>query len=318
LQQYLERHRFLKGAYLMVRRYFDHHVGRDSAALTYYLLFAIFPLLIFLSNLVGMMSFDISQFLKGLHAIMPQEALDIIEQYLIYVSRDSSPRLLWFALVFSIYFPYRAANALMGSVRRAYGEKAPANFLRYQIKLLLYTLSLILLIIITIALSVVGERVLSFVSGYLANYITLSERAIRLWSVLRFALLGGIVFFPIALMYGLAQESHRMNRIWPGVIFSMAMWLALSYLFSFYVENIARYSVIYGTLGAVIVLLLWLYLASMMLIMGAEFNSVLMALRRTEHVQLPETKQRRKWFKQPKAAQKENETEETQKTTGES
>ena len=159
---------------------------------------------------------------------------------------------------------------------------------------------------------------LSFVSGYLANYITLSERAIRLWSVLRFALLGGIVFFPIALMYGLAQESHRMNRIWPGVIFSMAMWLALSYLFSFYVENIARYSVIYGTLGAVIVLLLWLYLASMMLIMGAEFNSVLMALRRTEHVQLPETKQRRKWFKQPKAAQKENETEETQKTTGES
>ena len=149
MQQYLERHRFLKGAYLMVRRYFDHHVGRDSAALTYYILFALFPLMIFLSNLVGMMSFDISQFLKGLHTIMPQEALDIIEQYLTYVSRDSSRQLLWFSLVFSIYFPYRAAGALMGSVRRAYGEKAPTNFLRYQIKLLLYTLSLILIIIIS-------------------------------------------------------------------------------------------------------------------------------------------------------------------------
>mgnify|MGYP001541366977 CR=1 FL=1 len=56
MQQYLDRHRFLKGIYLMVRRYFDHHVGRDSAALTYYLLFALFPLLIFLSNLVGIMS----------------------------------------------------------------------------------------------------------------------------------------------------------------------------------------------------------------------------------------------------------------------
>lgn len=284
MQQYLERHRFLKGAYLMVRRYFDHHVGRDSAALTYYILFALFPLMIFLSNLVGMMSFDISQFLKGLHTIMPQEALDIIEQYLTYVSRDSSRQLLWFSLVFSIYFPYRAAGALMGSVRRAYGEKAPTNFLRYQIKLLLYTLSLILIIIISIALSVVGERVLNFISGYISNYITitLNDRTIRLWSILRFVLLGGIVFFPIALMYGLAQESHKMNRIWPGVVFSMAMWLTLSYLFSYYVENIARYSVIYGTLGAVIVLLLWLYLASMMLIMGAEFNSVLMTLRRTE------------------------------------
>ena len=242
MQQYLERHRFLKGAYLMVRRYFDHHVGRDSAALTYYILFALFPLMIFLSNLVGMMSFDISQFLKGLHTIMPQEALDIIEQYLTYVSRDSSRQLLWFSLVFSIYFPYRAAGALMGSVRRAYGEKAPTNFLRYQIKLLLYTLSLILIIIISIALSVVGERVLNFVSGYISNYITitLNDRTIRLWSILRFALLGGIVFFPIALMYGLAQESHKMNRIWPGVVFSMAMWLTLSYLFSYYVENIAR------------------------------------------------------------------------------
>ena len=82
------------------------------------------------------------------------------------------------------------------------------------------------------------------------------------------------------MMYGLAQESHRMNRIWPGAVFSLVMWLVLSFLFSYYVENIARYSVIYGTLGAVIVLLLWLYLASVMLIMGAEFNSVLMVLRK--------------------------------------
>ena len=303
LQQYLERHRFLKGAYLMGRRYFDHHVGRDSAALTYYLLFAIFPLLIFLSNLVGMMSFDISQFLAGLHTIMPQQALDIIEQYLIYVSRDSSRQLLWFSLVFSIYFPYRAANALMVSVRRAYGEKAPTNFLRYQLKLLLYTLSLIVIIIISIALSVMGERVLNFVSDYLANYIALSDASIRMWASLRFLLLAGIVFLPIALMYGLAQESHKMNRIWPGAVFSLTMWLVLSYLFSFYVERVARYSVIYGTLGAVIVLLLWLYLASVMLIMGAEFNSVLMVLRRTEHTPAQAGKQRKKTGKRPKSSE---------------
>lgn len=81
MQQYLDRHRFLKGIYLMVRRYFDHHVGRDSAALTYYLLFALFPLLIFLSNLVGIMSVDISGFLYEIRAFIPQEALEIIEQY---------------------------------------------------------------------------------------------------------------------------------------------------------------------------------------------------------------------------------------------
>lgn len=276
MDHYLERHHFLSGAYQMAQRYFDHHVARDSAALTYYLLFALFPLLIFLSNLVGMMSLDINQFLAWLHPIMPQEALEIIEQYLIYVSRDSSRQLLWFSLIFSIYFPYRAASALMGSVRKAYGVQPPTHFWRYQFKLLLYTLCLIVIIVLSIALSVVGGRVLNFVSGY----ISLSDGFIELWSRLRFAVLGFFVFFAIALMYALAQESRTMNRIWPGAAASLVMWLALSFLFSFYVENIARYSVIYGTLGAVIVLLLWLYLAAMMLIMGAEFNSVLMTLRK--------------------------------------
>lgn len=276
MDHYLERHHFLSGAYQMAQRYFDHHVARDSAALTYYLLFALFPLLIFLSNLVGMMSLDINQFLAWLHPLMPQEALEIIEQYLIYVSRDSSRQLLWFSLIFSIYFPYRAASALMGSVRKAYGAQPPTHFWRYQFKLLLYTLCLIVIIVLSIALSVVGGRVLNFVSGY----ISLSDGFIELWSRLRFAVLGFFVFFAIALMYALAQESRTMNRIWPGAAASLVMWLALSFLFSFYVENIARYSVIYGTLGAVIVLLLWLYLAAMMLIMGAEFNSVLMTLRK--------------------------------------
>ena len=163
MQQYLDRHRFLKGIYLMVRRYFDHHVGRDSAALTYYLLFALFPLLIFLSTLVGIMSVDISGFLYEIRAFIPQEALEIIEQYFTYVSRDSSPRLLWFSLIFSIYFPYRAASSLLGSVRRAYGEHRPTQFLRYQLKLLLYTLSLILMVVLSIGLSVVGGRVLNYV-----------------------------------------------------------------------------------------------------------------------------------------------------------
>ena len=116
----------------------------------------------------------------------------------------------------------------MSSVRRAYGEKTPTHFLRYQLKLLLYTLSLIIIIIISIALSVMGERVLNFVSDYLANYIILSDASIRMWASLRFLLLAGIVFLHIALMYGLAQESRKMNRIWPGAVFSLVMWLALS------------------------------------------------------------------------------------------
>ena len=86
----------------------------------------------------------------------------------------------------------------------------------------------------------------------------------------------------IAFLYSLAQERKSINRIWPGVIVSLVMWIALSVLFSLYVETAARYSVIYGSIGAIIVLLLWLYLAAVMLIMGAEFNSVLLELQKKQ------------------------------------
>lgn len=281
MSQYLEKHRFLKGCSLLLRRYFDHHVARDSAALTYYLLFALFPLLIFLSNLVGIMQFDVEEFLQQISTIVPADVVRLIRQYLIYVSRDSSRTLLGFSLVFSVYFPYRASNSLMVSVRKAYGMGKPTHFIRYQCKLLLYTLCLILSIVLSIAASIFGNRFLSFLSRFIPRI----GDFISLWTDLRFLLLGVILFFMIAFLYGLAQERKSINRIWPGVIASLVMWIALSMLFSLYVERAARYNVIYGSIGAIIVLLLWLYLASVMLIMGAEFNSVLLELQEKQQDQ---------------------------------
>lgn len=281
MSQYLEKHRFLKGCSLLLRRYFDHHVARDSAALTYYLLFALFPLLIFLSNLVGIMEFDVEEFLQQISTIIPADVVRLIRQYLTYVSRDSSRTLLGFSLVFSIYFPYRASNSLMVSVRKAYGMGKPTRFIRYQCKLLLYTLCLILSIVLSIAASIFGNRFLSFLSRFIPRI----GGFISLWTDLRFLLLGVILFFMIAFLYGLAQERKSINRIWPGVIASLVMWIALSMLFSLYVERAARYNVIYGSIGAIIVLLLWLYLASVMLIMGAEFNSVLLELQEKQQDQ---------------------------------
>ena len=119
--------RFFRGTALFVRRYFDHRVARDSAALTYYLLFAMFPLLIFLSNLVGFFAVDIEGFLRQLGTIIPAEVLDLLIQYLRYVSRVSSRTLMTFSLIFSIWFPMRAANALLLSAAKRGGEVLVPN-----------------------------------------------------------------------------------------------------------------------------------------------------------------------------------------------
>ena len=106
----------------LVNRYFSHDVGRDSAALTYYLLFAIFPLLIFVSTLLGVLRLDIESTSAFLLEFIPADVVDVVRSYLVYVSENASRQLMWFSLVFSIWFPMRAASCLMHSVRKAMGR----------------------------------------------------------------------------------------------------------------------------------------------------------------------------------------------------
>ena len=113
----------------MVRRYYTHDVARDSAALTYYLLFAIFPLLIFISTLLGLLELDGSYIASVLEPLLPADVLNVLQSYLDYVSANQSRQLLWFSLVFSIWFPMRAAGCLMHSVRKAFGCGAPESIL---------------------------------------------------------------------------------------------------------------------------------------------------------------------------------------------
>ena len=272
MSEYLKKHRILHGAALLIQRWFDHGVARDSAALTYYLLFALFPLLIFLNNLIGLLSYDLDALLAELVTVIPRDVVDLLGQYLRYISLVSSRTLLWFSAVFTIYFPYRAASALFLSVRKAYGAGVPTNFLRYQLRALLFTLLLIVSIFFALFASTIGDRVLDFVSGY----VYLNDTFIRLWSWARFVFVGALMFVVISLLYALALDGHPAKRnILPGVLAAMAAWVVLSMFYSLYVERAARYSIIYGSIGTIIVLLLWLYLSAATLIMGAEFNSVL-------------------------------------------
>ena len=260
----------------LLRRYFIHDVGRQSAALAYYLLFMLFPFLIFLSSLLGLLDLDISGITRSLEALLPAGVLDVVETYLSYVSHTSSTAMLWFGLVFSIYFPMRAADCLMHAVRRAYHLPHPKNQVFYTAKVLLYTVFLLVSISLALALATVGRQVLQFAG----RFVVVPEAFIDLWSDLRFVILGGVMFAAVGLLYAAAQDVRQPARnVVPGVLAALIGWMVVSAAFSFYVENFANYSVIYGALGTVIVLMMWLNLTAVVLIMGAEVNGALLAMR---------------------------------------
>ena len=260
----------------MVRRYFAHDVGRQGAALAYYLLFTIFPFLIFLSSLLGLLDLDISGITQALSPLLPVEVVDVVETYLSYVSATSSASMLWFGLFFSIYFPMRAADCLMQAVRRAYRLPAPKNQIAYTCKVLLYTIFLLLSVALTLALATVGEWALQMVKHVAA----LPDDFIRHWIDWRFVALGVVMFAAVGILYAAAQDQRQPARqVVPGVCAALAGWMVVSAVYSFYAENFAIYSIIYGTLGTVIVLMVWLNLSAVALILGAEVNDTLLAMR---------------------------------------
>ncbi len=262
----------------MIRRYYVHDVARDSAALTYYLLFAIFPLLIFVSTLLGVLELDITSITAVLAPILPSDVVDIIRTYLEYVAANQSRQLLWFSLVFSIWFPMRSTGCLMHSLRKAFGRSAPENILLGQLRTLLFTIWMIFVIGLTLALVVVGRRALYFLSGFLP----LSETFISVWGYLRFIILGLVMAISLGILYQLALGQRRpLREVLPGVGSSLAAWLLLSMAFSYYVENMARYAQLYGSIATIVVVLLWLYMSGQVLILGAELSASL--IHRKKH-----------------------------------
>ena len=262
----------------LVRRYYLHDVGRDSAALTYYLLFALFPLLVFISTLLGILKLDVDSVTQVLSQIVPADVMSVLESYLEYVSANASRQLLWFSLVFSIWFPMRSTGCLMHSLRKAFGRSAPENILLGQLRTLLFTIWMIFVIGLTLALVVVGRRALYFLSGFLP----LSETFISVWGYLRFIILGLVMAISLGILYQLALGQRRpLREVLPGVGSSLAAWLLLSMAFSYYVENMARYAQLYGSIATIVVVLLWLYMSGQVLILGAELSASL--IHRKKH-----------------------------------
>ena len=257
----------------LYRRYRAHDTAQQGAALAYYLMFSLFPILILVSSLIGRLRLDPEVLLGTVEPVLPREVLAVVSAYLVYVSDHVSGSMLWFSVVFSIWFPMRATGCLMRAVRRAYDLGPPKKRVRYIFRTFLYTLLLLFTLVLTLLLMTLGGAL----AQALGRALALPEQIVLLWGIVRFALLGLIIFASLGVLYAIAQDTRKpLRTILPGAILSGVAWCVISTVYAFYVENISNYSAIYGALGAVVVLLIWLYLSAIALILGAEINHVLL------------------------------------------
>lgn len=255
--------------------YFQHDVGKSAAALTYYLVFAMFPFLIFLSMLLGFLKLPLIPLTGQASNLLPEDIIMILNIGIVHITERRSSAVLAVGLIFTLWPPMRAVHSLMDSINHAYGGEKYPSLLRYRLLTFLFTLCIILFIVVAMLILLIGEGVL----GLISKFWPLSLNFIALWGKLRFIPLGVMLYGILASLYYVAPNPRPAKRyVFPGAIAALVTWLIFSMGFAYYVDNLANYSVIYGSIGAIIVFLMWLYFSGVVILMGAEFNHALMTV----------------------------------------
>lgn len=256
----------------LLQRIKDVDVPGLGAQLAFFFLLSIFPLLIFLVTLVPYLSLSQEQIFSYMQEVVPGEVYVLIESTLQEILTNQNTGLLSFGILATIWSASLGMDSLIKSLNISYKVTENRPLLIARGMSILMTILLILILIIALALPVFGEQLGLLIFSFLG----LEEGFLALWSSIRFTIPTIITFVACAIIYWLAPNV-KMNilSVLGGAAFAAIGWLLTSYLFSIYISNFGNFSATYGSIGGVIILMLWLYISAMLLIIGGQINAVM-------------------------------------------
>jgi membrane protein len=269
--------RALKAAVVEFQR--DDALGL-AAQLAFYLILALFPFLLVLVSLMGTFSSPelAGEVLGYFREVTPDQVYGIVESYLsdIIAGNRPAPGLFSVGLVLTLWSASGAFAALIAALNKAYDVEETRPFWKVRGIALLMTLGLSVMMIIGVLLLVAGPPI----GRGIADLLGLGEVFTLIWNVVQWPVALSLMVFTVALLYYFAPDAEQPFRwITPGGLIGVLLWVLASVIFRFYVSNFGSYDATYGSIGAVIVLLLYLYISSLTILFGAELNATLVRLK---------------------------------------
>ena len=243
-----------------------------AAELAYYFLLALFPMLIFLTSLVGFLPGVQQTILGSMSRVVPGQAMQLVRETLEDVIRNRSGSLLSFGILGTLWAASVGVAALMENLNRVYGVKEGRSYWKVRLIAIWLTLLLSLLMVGGTVLIMFGDKL----SAGMANWLELGPSFATLWSVVDYLLGLVLLLIGIDVIYYFAPNIKlRWRTTTLGSVFALVALITVSLLFSFYLRVAPSYSATYGGLGAVIVLMLWLYLVGLVILAGGKINAVI-------------------------------------------
>lgn len=242
-----------------------------ASQLAYYLMLSFFPFMLFLMTLAGLSSLSSSDVLNQLRVMLPKSILELTQSTIEEIFDNQYTGLLGVSVLLMIWTSASAFRAVINSVNKAYDFKDERSFVKISIVSMIGILALALIMILTLIVLVFGN----IISQYIENSQPIYEVISTIWNIFRYSFIFLIMILIFMGIYRFAPARKLMwKEVIPGSIFSTAGWLIVSLGFSFYVDNFGNYSRFYGSLGAAFILMTWLFLISIIFILGIEINCV--------------------------------------------
>lgn len=265
----------------IVRLYFSRHVSRAAAHLAYFLTLTFFPILICISAFMGRINLRLSDLLTELEPLLPKGVYTIFQEYLGYLDNNFSVAMFLTGLFLTILFASAAMRGVNTFMRELYDQprsRRPRQFL--------YSFLFALLLLVTIYLSMAVMLTGNWFFHMLGDLLGLSGLAEQfgVWQWLKYLILLAIVFLFILLLYRFTSPTRNpLPPVIPGALLASVALVIASLVFASIVSGSARYSLVYGSLASVIIMLVWLYLCGNIITLGNIVNYVIDCRRKNKH-----------------------------------
>lgn len=252
----------------------DEVFGR-AAELSYYFLLALFPFLILITSVIGLVlgsgTGTRHQLFNYLAQVMPPSAFQLINTTIQEVASASSGGKLSFGVLATLWAASNGMGAITTSLNVAYDLKETRPWWKQRLTAMGLTIALSVFIISALLLVLAG----SSIADWLASHFGFGSTFPLIWKILQWPVVVGCLIFAFALIYYFAPDFHEQKWTWltPGAAIGVVLWLLVSVAFRVYLHFFDSYSATYGSLGAVIVLMLWLYFTGCAVLIGGEINS---------------------------------------------
>lgn len=257
----------------LIYRIKDDEVPAIGGQLTYFLILSIVPFLMFFLNLLKYTSISEFEISDNMLITVPLETQTLFENIIKETINSSSETLLSFSILLSIWTGSLGINSMIKAINRAYNVETKRSYWRARALSIIFTIVLAFLLVLVLAMlvfgKIIGEKIfIKFGATHVFYHV---------WEFLRLIIPIVAMITIFALLYKLSPPHEenlnlKFNETLPGAIFASLGWIIASMIFSFYANNFGNYSKIYGSLGGIIILLIWLYIANIVIILGGEIN----------------------------------------------